>query len=239
MLHLTSRDLTGPMTRCMDAIEPFVAQALELPADASPTALCNIIHAATGQEHVYSFMRLLNVPVVQWLRERADATAEQRAYVDLLEVFAFGTLDDYHATPGLPVLYDKQLKKLRLLSLLTLARRHVPLRYEVAMDCLRLDTAAELEQVAIDAMHRGLITGRLASAATPPTFDITHVLPIRDARPEDCAQKVAEMTAWQDRCGVAMVQLREYLDRLLEIAEERQASSHAESERGREPRPGP
>ena len=72
------------------AFEPFLALA---PSATSPRAAVDLITQATSAPHVYSFAELLQKPNIQKLRHAESK--QHRAYLKLLEIFAWGTWQDY------------------------------------------------------------------------------------------------------------------------------------------------
>jgi COP9 signalosome complex subunit 7 len=102
-------------SRALNALAPFLALAKSA---TSPRAASDLVTQATSAPNTYVFAELLQQPNIRKL-----ATDEQYSnYLTLLETFAWGTWESYKAssTP-LPALSDAQARKLRLLSLLTIA----------------------------------------------------------------------------------------------------------------------
>ena len=75
-------------TRALNALEPFIA--LSKSAN-SPRAAANLITQATSAPNTYVFAELLQTSNIQALR----TSAEYAPYLSLLEIFAWGTLEDY------------------------------------------------------------------------------------------------------------------------------------------------
>lgn len=78
-------------TRALNALEPFVA--LSKSAN-SPRAAADLITQATSAPNTYVFAELLQTPNIQNLRN----SEEHSAYLTLLEIFAWGTWEDYKGT---------------------------------------------------------------------------------------------------------------------------------------------
>ena len=85
------QNFTMAQQRSAAALEPFLALA---PSATSPRAAAELITRATGAPHAYSFAELLQKPNIQKLR---TAESEQhRAHLKLLEIFTWGTWQDYN-----------------------------------------------------------------------------------------------------------------------------------------------
>jgi hypothetical protein len=76
--------------RALDALEPFLALSK---AATSPRAAVELVMRATSAPNTYIFAELLDTPSIQALRQSPDA--EVRKYGTLLEIFAWGTWQDY------------------------------------------------------------------------------------------------------------------------------------------------
>lgn len=105
------------------------------------------------------------------------------------------------ATPGLPSLNEAQTLKLRLLSLLTLARTLRPLTYGSLMSALEISTTSELESLVTTAIYSSLITARLSPTSTPPAINVTAVAPLRDVHPQTVSSMISILSEWESRCG--------------------------------------
>ena len=75
-------------TKALNALEPFLALSKSA---TSPRAASDLIVQATSAPNTYVFAELLQTPNIQNLR-----TSEEYApYLTLLEIFAWGTWEDY------------------------------------------------------------------------------------------------------------------------------------------------
>lgn len=83
-------------TRALEALQPFIHLANSNSAT-SPRFVANIITNATSSPHTYVFAELLETPTVQSLRS-PDTPAEYQGYLKLLEIFAWGTWQEYQGT---------------------------------------------------------------------------------------------------------------------------------------------
>jgi COP9 signalosome complex subunit 7 len=75
-------------TRALNALEPFLA--LSKSAN-SPRAAADLVTQATSAPNTYVFAELLQTPNIQNLRK----SDEYASYLTLLEIFSWGTWQDY------------------------------------------------------------------------------------------------------------------------------------------------
>lgn len=209
-------------SRALEALQPFIHLTTSSTAS-SPRFVANIILNATSNPNTFVFAELLETPAVQALGS-ADTPEEYRGYLKLLEIFAWGTWQEYQGkliyhdeliamksnhlvdtmtpeTPNLPALNDEQALKLRLLSLLTLSSTIRPLTYQALMQALSIPTAAKLESLVTTAIYSSLIVARLSPATNPPTVNVTAVAPLRDVRPQTVSTLISILSEWEGRCG--------------------------------------
>ncbi|KAJ5522163.1 hypothetical protein N7527_006278 [Penicillium freii] len=215
-------------TRALEALQPFIHLARSNSAG-SPRFIANLITNATSSTQTYVFAELLELPTVQSLRS-PDTPAEFKGYLKLLEIFAWGTWQEYQTTPNLPELNTEQTLKLRLLSLLTLSTTIKPLTYSALMTALSTPTKAELESLVTKAIYASLITARLSPASNPPSVNVTAVAPLRDVQPQSLPQMIANLSEWESRCGEVVSDLEAEIARVKSDAAKRAARAQAHNE---------
>ncbi|KAI9850555.1 MAG: hypothetical protein M1838_005477 [Thelocarpon superellum] len=192
--------------RAIDALQPFVALSKSA---SSARAASELITRATSAPHTYVFAELLETPNIQSLRH---AGGEFTSSLTLLEIFAWGTCQDYAATPGLPSLNEAQIQKLRLLSLLPLCSTSEPLTYTYLQTALSLPTPRALEDLVISATYAGLLTAKLS-----PSTQVIHVSassPLRDLRPGSVPTMVAALDEWDGRCTSILADLESQIKQI-------------------------
>lgn len=84
-------------TRALEALQPFIHLATSNSAT-SPRFITNLITNATSNPNTYVFAELLTTPAIQSLRD-PNTPAEYASYLTLLEIFAWGTWQDYQCKP--------------------------------------------------------------------------------------------------------------------------------------------
>ncbi|KAJ6189513.1 hypothetical protein N7519_004421 [Penicillium mononematosum] len=215
-------------TRALEALQPFIHLARSSSAS-TPRFIANLITNATSNAQTYVFAELLELPAVQALRS-PDTPAEFKGYLKLLEIFAWGTWQEYQTTPNLPELNTEQTLKLRLLSLLTLSTTIKPLTYSALMTALSTPTKAELESLVTAAIYASLITARLSPASNPPSVNVTAVAPLRDVQPQSLPKMITNLSEWESRCGEVVSDLEAEIARVKSDAAKRAARTRAHSE---------
>jgi COP9 signalosome complex subunit 7 len=80
-------------SRALEALQPFVVLAT---TSASPSArfVANLITNATSSPSTFVFAELLETPAVQGLAA-PETPEEYRGYLQLLQIFAWGTWEEY------------------------------------------------------------------------------------------------------------------------------------------------
>ncbi|KAJ4358334.1 uncharacterized protein N0V89_002916 [Didymosphaeria variabile] len=199
-------------TKALNALEPFLALSKTA---TSPRAASDLVTQATSAPNTFVFAELILTPNIQKLRE-----SEHASYLTLLEIFAWGTWEDYKGRSDLPKLSDKQHEKLLMLSLLPLARSHSTLTYPALMSALDLSTPRALEQLLTTAIYAGLLTATLDPAHS--VVSVTSVAPLRDLAPGSLPALQATLANWSNRCGSALEDLE------LRVAEVRKAAVERE-----------
>ncbi|KAI9806435.1 MAG: hypothetical protein M1833_003622 [Piccolia ochrophora] len=179
-------------SRAIDALQPFIALSKSA---TSPRAASDLISRATSAPNTYVFAELLNTPNVQSLRE---AGPEHAAYLTVLEIFAWGTWQDYTSTPDLPPLTDPQAEKLRLLSLIPLAATSSALTYTHLQTSLSLPTPRSLESLVTSAIYAGLITAKLSPRTQ--RIHVSSISPVRDLAPRSVPRLLSALGDWDHRC---------------------------------------
>ena len=213
--------------KALAALQPFVIEATSTKSP-SPRFLKELINRATSAPNTYIFTELLQTAAIQSLQ---TAEPEQRCWLTLLEIFSYGTYQEYKSTPNLPPLTEVQSQKLRQLSLLSLASPFLPvqdaktnaLSYTSLVSALDLGSAQELEALVTSSIYAGLLTARLSPTSTPPRVQITSVAPLRDLRPQSLPALTTILNTWSNRCTTTIGQLQFQIDGIRENASRRTA----------------
>lgn len=91
-------------SRAREALQPFIHLANST-STSSPRLIANLITNATSNPQTYFFAELLEMPTVQSLRS-PDTPEEFQGYLTLLEIFSWGTWQEYQCklSPASPAL---------------------------------------------------------------------------------------------------------------------------------------
>ncbi|KAH6852921.1 hypothetical protein BKA58DRAFT_394494 [Alternaria rosae] len=196
LLHIQQSNME--QTKALNALEPFLALSKSA---TSPRAASDLIVQATSAPNTYVFAELLQTPNIQNLR----SSEEYASYLTLLEIFAWGTWEDYKAQANLPKLSAQQHQKLLLLSLLPLSHSHATLTYKHLMTALELPTTRALEELITTAIYSGLITATLDPAHS--LVSVTSISPLRDLAPGSLPALQNTLQSWSQRCDSALADL--------------------------------
>jgi COP9 signalosome complex subunit 7 len=126
----------------------------------SGRATAAIVEKVVRHRHMFVFGEILQLECVQRLR----GTPEEPT-LRMLEVFAYGELADYtRQRETLPALPEAALRKLRQLTLMSLASRSKTLAYAQLFEALQLSSVRELEDLVIASTYQNLVRGKLNHA---------------------------------------------------------------------------
>lgn len=155
-------------------------------------AAVQLIKQCIEHQHIFVFGEFLDQ--LKSLQE----SSEHSFWYRLLEIFAFGTLSDYHRdAESLPTLTPLMLKKLRHLTLITLAMKHKRLTYELLFKELATINVRELEDLLIDAIYSNIIDGKMDQKNSCIEIESTIA---RDIRKDQLQSMLTILTDWCDKC---------------------------------------
>ena len=160
-------------------------------------ALAAQIATVLSHPSLFVFGELLVLSNVKKLAESADT----KTAFDQLEMFAYGTFDQYQARTDLPKLSERQERKLKQLTIVTLASKNRALAYDQLSSTLAIQTVRELEDLIIESVYLGLVSGKLNQAKK--VFEVAEVSG-RDVRASDIAQMLDILTTWQSTSATVM-----------------------------------
>ncbi|KAF3787077.1 COP9 signalosome complex subunit 7 [Nymphaea thermarum] len=169
-----------------DLIDYFVKQAQSL----TGASLAGVVVDATSHPSLFAFSEILSVPNVAELQG-----TEHSKYLDLLQLFAHGTWNDYKSNAvSLPILAPDQVRKLKQLSVLTLAETSKVLPYDQLMQELDVSNVRELEDFLInECMYAGIVRGKLDQWRR--CFEVQFAAG-RDLRPAQLDGMIQTLSSW-------------------------------------------
>ncbi|XP_077235325.1 COP9 signalosome complex subunit 7-like isoform X3 [Tasmannia lanceolata] len=182
-----------------ELIEYFVKQAENLRGD----SLANLIIEATSHSSLFAFSEILSVPNVVELQG-----TEYSIFLDVLRLFAHGTWSDYKSNAGcLPTLVPDQVRKLKQLSVLTLAETNKVLPYDQLMQELDVANVRELEDFLInECMYAGIVRGKLDQLRR--YFEVQFAAG-RDLRPGQLSSMLQTLTTWLNTSDNLLISIQE------------------------------
>ncbi|XP_071494085.1 COP9 signalosome complex subunit 7b-like [Diadema antillarum] len=168
-------------------------QYLLLAKTAKGAAMVALIKQCVEAPGVYVFGELLEMQNVAEL-----ANGPNSSYLDLLNLFAFGTYSDYLANKSkFPELSPPMLSKLRHLSVVSLAAQSKRIPYSVLLQELDIKNLRELEDLIIETIYSEIIQGKLDQKNQLLEVEFTIG---RDIRPEAISDIVSVLQEWCDGC---------------------------------------
>ncbi|XP_074654528.1 COP9 signalosome complex subunit 7b-like isoform X2 [Tubulanus polymorphus] len=179
-----------------------------------------LIKQALETTGVYVFGELLDMPNIQELA----SNPEHAAWFNLLNLFAYGTYSDYKANnDNLPQLNPAQMKKLRHLTIVSLATKSKCIPYPVLLQELDLKNLRELEDLIIEVIYADIVHGKLDQKNQQLEVDFALG---RDIRPESMKEIVTVLQDWCDSCDsvihnieAQIIKANEYRDSQQKIRE--------------------
>lgn len=163
----------------------------------SPVIAVDVIQRALSQEKLYSFGELyekLSVKVNETKELGEDANV--RAWMKTLEIFTYGTWSDYIGMgEGVSLLDDKQTKKLKQLSLASLAAESKQLKYDVIGQQLQIEKP-DLEAFLVDSIYDRVVVGKLDTKRQ--LLEVTHMVG-RDVNSRRLDEMEAILNQWVSR----------------------------------------
>jgi len=156
------------------------------------TAIIGYIKQAISAPDIYVFGELLALENVQKMSQSAGDG--KKAYA-LLEVFCYGRYSDYQkGKDSMMSLTEKQSKKLKQLSIVSLASENRVIPYAKLQAELDIANLRDLEDLVIDALYRNVFVGKLDHALSQLQVDSAIG---RDVRPSEIDAMIRSLRNWE------------------------------------------
>lgn len=196
-----------------------LTQHVALAKGSKGKALAAVLTRAMDDPNCLVFAELLALPTVGELLKAAEGSDEKKA-VDSLTAMAYGTYLPY--TEGvkagkLNALSDNGTKKLRQLTIATLAYGSQRLPYEQLMHELEMSDLRALEDLVIDAVYAGVVACKLDQSNK--CIVVSGVMG-RDVRLEDVSRLGDALKAWSRQSESLIAKLNEEIQESDKIARE-------------------
>lgn len=187
---------------------------------AKGAAAAKLIQDVTGANGVYVFAQLLELPNIRELQK----SPEHESSYALLELFAYGTYQDYKAKcANLPSLNQAQTTKLKYLTLASMATQNRILAYSTLLADLEIGTIRELEDLIIDAIYQDIVRGKLDQKEQQFEVELTMG---RDLQVSQLPVLLEELKNWSRRTAGVIGALDKKIDAV--ILEEKNAKIYME-----------
>jgi len=161
-----------------------------------------LIQQALNAPQCFVFGELLETPTVKALAEGAD-----KIWFDTLALFAYGTFAQYKENPRLYAeLTPPLVKKLKQLSLASIAAVQKSIPYPVLLRELSLDNVRELEDLIIDCIYANIIKGKLDQHEQ--IFHVDWAMG-RDIRPGQIDEMIKVLNLWSEKSETLMKSIQE------------------------------
>eukprot|EP00002_Diphylleia_rotans_P016986 TRINITY_DN32_c0_g1_i14.p1 TRINITY_DN32_c0_g1~~TRINITY_DN32_c0_g1_i14.p1 ORF type:complete len:276 (+),score=54.89 TRINITY_DN32_c0_g1_i14:59-886(+) len=167
---------------------------LSLASVARGKSAADLAVRATSAPHVYVFGELLQQPNIA---QMADVE-ELRPYYNLLNLFAYGTYDQYKAGSfDVPPLSTEQEVKLRHLTVATTCAGKQEVSYDDLSRVLYIDNMRDLEDLLIACISEGIIKGKFNQKAK--VFCVDAVMGRDLSLPNDLDKLLGGLLEWSSR----------------------------------------
>eukprot|EP01080_Neovahlkampfia_damariscottae_P005875 gene5875-9703_t len=169
-----------------------IYQFVVLAKSAKGKQAASVISQATSSSNCFVFSELINTPSILALK---DLTETKKDF-ETLSLFCYGTYSDYKKNKENYVdLNEKQLYKLKQLSVVSLASSHRVLSYNLLLKALDIDNVRNLEDLLIDCFYADICKGKLDQKGK--CVEIFETVG-RDVRIEDIDSLIGTLKKWMD-----------------------------------------
>ncbi|KAJ2608499.1 hypothetical protein H4S08_004438 [Coemansia sp. RSA 1365] len=173
---------------------------------ASQAEIPGIIKRVLEDDNVHHFGWLLNSQKVAEL----VSTEQYAEYGRLLELFCFGVLSDYNTgTAQVSELSEVLLRKLKHLTLVSLASQNKILKYDDLMRNLDCSAEQDVEELVIETTYNNLVKARLDQKRR--LVEVDYVVG-RDVRREDLQLIYSQLEEWSQTCKDALNDITSDID---------------------------
>jgi COP9 signalosome complex subunit 7 len=165
-----------------------------LPKHAKGLAVVHLIKECLEHPNIFVYGELMDLPNVQGLADNP----ETEPWVRLLQVFAFGTYQDYRLNKStLPELTPLMEHKLRSLSIITIGEKNKRIAYTTLLKELEMESLREVEDLLIDVIYTKAIEGKMDQKNSWIEVESTIA---RDIKKDQLDSIATILTAWCENC---------------------------------------
>ncbi|CAH1774063.1 unnamed protein product, partial [Owenia fusiformis] len=175
----------------------LLEQFVLLAKSAKGAAAVDLVKQVLETPGVYVFGELLDMPNIQQLSEGPNQNI-----VNLLNIFAYGVYNDYKSNKAnLPDLTPKMLKKLRQLTIVSLATQKKCIPYAILQQELEMSNVRELEDLIIEVVYSDIVRGKLDQKNQ--RLEVDYAIG-RDVRAEQVNDIVTVLSEWCSGCEAVL-----------------------------------
>jgi COP9 signalosome complex subunit 7 len=198
------------------------AEALEgfevLAKGGAGAAVVMVIQQVLKHPQIFVFGELLELQSIKDL-EQDEA---HKPFLDALRMFAYGTFKEYKAMgASLPALGKAEETKLKQLTIVSLAAAHKSLPYPTLLRELSMESVRELEDLIIECIYSGLLTGSLDQIKRALEVQSTMG---RDIAPGEVDGMLEKLDNWMQASDAT----EKHLGKLMQVATEQQEAKRKE-----------
>ncbi len=176
----SSRVERMPELTSASALEAYVLLA----NGAKGAAAVGLIQQVLESQTVYVFGELLDHPNIKDLESNSTIPNGQ-GHFQLLSIFAYGLYADYEANKAkLPKITENMRKKLRLLTVASMANKEKTIQYDQLKTALGIESIRELEDLIIEGTSNDVIRGKLDQKSSHFEVDYAMGRDIRKVKTE-------------------------------------------------------
>jgi len=202
LIHFYKRNMSEKVNTG-NPLEQFVLLA----KNAKGAAALELVKQALEAPGVFVFGELLDMPNIQDLENTPNAP-----YFRLLTLFAYGTYRQYSEHKAdYPDLSPAMQKKLRLLTVVSLATETKLIAYSRLQEELDMGNVRDLEDLVIEGASAGVVLGKLDQKNSH--FEVDYFIG-RDIRKVDVGDIVNVLGNWCDTCDSILLNIENQVDRL-------------------------
>lgn len=160
-----------------------------------------LVRDALEHTGVFVFGELLNCPNVEAL----GGSPSGKQMLSLMRIFAFGVYSDYKQQKAeMPELTPNQLRKLQLLTVVSLATKEKHIKFSDLQAAVDITGSRATEDLIIEAVYKNLIVGKMDQEKQCLIVEWCFS---RDCKDEDLDYIIDTLTSWQDSAQQMMLSL--------------------------------
>eukprot|EP00088_Acartia_fossae_P000399 TRINITY_DN10164_c0_g1_i2.p1 TRINITY_DN10164_c0_g1~~TRINITY_DN10164_c0_g1_i2.p1 ORF type:complete len:277 (-),score=53.20 TRINITY_DN10164_c0_g1_i2:523-1353(-) len=207
MDNSTAATAPGTGVAAGSPLEQFVILA----KNAKGAAAVELIKQVLEASGVYVFGELLDMPNIKEL----EGNPASAPYFHLLQLFAFGTYKEFinKEVGKLAELSPLMLRKLRMLSVVSLAETEKLIPYSTLQAELGLETVREVEDLIIEGISSGIMNGKLDQKNS--RFEVDFVIG-RDIKQSDFPGIMGVLNSWCATCDSMLSSIESQVEKLNE-----------------------